>query len=306
LDLIGNLDFDIWIFMFNDQDIKTISLNSPSYPLQLKLIKSPPKLLYYIGRMKAEENCLAIVGSRICSAYGKENAFELAKAAARNDLTVVSGLATGIDACAHQAAVQLGKRTIAVLGGGLDHQSFYPKQNLELAKKIVETNGAIISEYPVGTKPANYTFPQRNRIVAGLSLGVLIVEAKIRSGALLTAGWAKQQNKKIFAVPGPIRAPNSQGCNMLIKNNARLTENIDDVLNGLGLEAPKGNKTLFSKSDNPNESSILKVLENESLDIEKIIERTKIDASTTARTISLMELKGMITDLGGNNYGINR
>ncbi len=292
--------------MFSDQDIKTISLSDCNYPAQLKLIKSPPKLLYYIGRMVAEENCLAVVGSRICSAYGKENTLELAKAAAQNNLTVVSGLATGIDAFAHQAAVQAEKRTIAVLGGGLDYQSFYPKQNLELAKKIVETGGAIISEYPLGTKPANYTFPQRNRIVAGLSLGVLVIEAKIKSGALLTANWAKQQNKKIFAVPGSIRAANSQGCNLLIKNGAQLTENINDVLNGLGLEIPKGNKSLFLKSGNPNESLILKILEEENLNIEKIIEKTKLDASTIARTISLMEMKGMITDLGGNSYGISR
>lgn len=292
--------------MFSDQNIKTISLDSPDYPLQLKLIKSPPKLLYCIGRMEAKENCLAIVGSRICSPYGKENALMLAKKAAENNLTIVSGLATGIDYFAHYAAVCSKKRTIAVLGGGLDYQSFYPKQNLSLAKKIIENNGAIISEYPPKTKPANYTFPQRNRIISGLSLGVLVIEAKLKSGALLTAKWAQRQNKKIFAVPGPIFSANSQGCHMLIKNRAILTENIGDVLNGLGIEFAADNKKIFLKGGSPSESLILKALEENSLHIEKIIEKTKIDAATAARTISLMELKGMITDLGGNNYGINR
>ncbi|MFA5742906.1 MAG: DNA-processing protein DprA [Candidatus Paceibacterota bacterium] len=292
--------------MFSDQDIKTVALDSPDYPLQLKQIKSPPKLLYYIGRMVAEENCLAVVGSRICSAYGKENTLELAKAAAQNNLTVVSGLATGIDAFAHQAAVQIEKRTIAVLGGGLDHQSFYPKQNLELAKKIIETNGAIISEYPPCTKPANYTFPQRNRIISGLALGVLVVEAKIKSGALLTAAWAKKQNKKVFAIPGPIHSANSQGCNLLIKNGAQLTENINDVLKGLGFAGQGTLLRQFLISGSPNESLILKALEEKSLNIEKIIEATKLDAATVAQALVSMELEGKISDLGGNNYGINR
>jgi len=292
--------------MFSDQDIKTISLDDPGYPLLLKQIKSPPKLLYYIGRMAAEENCLAIVGSRIASAYGKETALEIAKGASENGLVVVSGLAFGIDYFAHQAAVDAGKRTIAVLGGGLDRQSFYPKQNLGLAEKIIENGGALISEYPPGTKPANYTFPQRNRIISGLALGVLLVEAKIKSGALLTAAWAKKQNKKVFAIPGPIHSANSQGCNLLIKNGAQLTENINDVLKGLGLAGQGILPKLFSSSNSPSESLVSKALEEKSLNIEKIIEITKLDASTVAQTLVSMELKGTIIDLGGNNYGIRR
>jgi len=292
--------------MFSDQDIKTIDLGSPNYPLQLKQIKNPPKLLYYLGSMKAEENCLAIVGSRIASAYGKESVLEIAKGASENGLTVVSGLALGIDSFAHQAAVNANKRTIAVLGGGLDRQSFYPKQNIGLAEKILENGGALVSEYAPGTEPANYTFPQRNRIISGLALGVLVVEAKIKSGALLTAAWARKQNKKVFAVPGPIHSANSQGCNLLIKNGAQLTENINDVLNGLGLAGQRILPKLFLNSGNPNESLILKTLEEKSLNIEKIIEITKLDAATIAQTLVSMELKGTIADLGGNNYGINR
>jgi len=287
-------------------DIKTVALDSCSYPSRLRLIKNPPKLLYYAGEMVAEENCLAIVGSRICSPYGKETALEMAKKAAQSSLTVVSGLAAGIDSMAHQAAVQAEKRTIAVLGGGLDFQSFYPKQNLRLAGQIIENGGVLISEYPPKTKPANYTFPQRNRIISGLSLGVLVIEARIKSGALITADYAKKQNKKIFAVPGPIQSSSSRGCNLLIKKGARLTETIQDVLNELGLDCSEKPESSFLKSDDPKELLILKLLEEGSLNIEKIIEKTKINAAEAAGIISSMELKGIITDLGGNNYGINR
>ncbi|MFA5746723.1 MAG: DNA-processing protein DprA [Candidatus Paceibacterota bacterium] len=292
--------------MFSDQDIKTISIDDPGYPLRLKQIKNPPKVLYYIGRMIPEENCLAIVGARICSAYGAETAGEMAKGASQNGLTVVSGLAAGIDSAAHQAAVQLEKRTIAVLGGGLDRNSFYPKQNLALAQKILETGGALLSEYPAGTKPANYTFPQRNRIISGISMGTLVIEAKVRSGALLTAVWAGKQNRKVFAIPGPIHSANSQGCNALIKNGAQLTENINDVLRGLGLSRQMTLLERLPSCENRDESLILKTLEEKSLNIEKIIETTGLDAATAAQTLISMELKGMINDLGGNNYGINR
>ena len=287
-------------------DIKTVALDSCSYPSRLRLIKNPPKLLYYAGEMVAEENCLAIVGSRICSPYGKETALEMAKKAAQSSLTVVSGLAAGIDSMAHQAAVQAKKRTIAVLGGGLDFQSFYPKQNLRLAGQIIENGGVLISEYPPKTKPANYTFPQRNRIISGLSLGILVIEARIKSGALITADYAKKQNKKIFAVPGPIQSSSSRGCNLLIKKGARLTETIQDVLNELGLDCSEKPESSFLKSDDPKELLILKLLEEGSLNIEKIIGKTKINAAEAAGIISSMELKGIITDLGGNNYGINR
>ena len=287
-------------------DIKTVALDSCNYPSRLRLIKNPPKLLYYAGEMVAEENCLAIVGSRICSPYGKETALEMAKKAAQSSLTVVSGLAAGIDSMAHQAAVQAKKRTIAVLGGGLDFQSFYPKQNLRLAGQIIENGGVLISEYPPKTKPANYTFPQRNRIISGLSLGVLVIEARIKSGALITADYAKKQNKKIFAVPGPIQSSSSRGCNLLIKKGARLTETIQDVLNELGLDCSEKPESSFLKSDDPKELLILKLLEEGSLNIEKIIGKTKINAAEAAGIISSMELKGIITDLGGNNYGINR
>ncbi|MFA6336900.1 MAG: DNA-processing protein DprA [Candidatus Paceibacterota bacterium] len=287
-------------------DIKTVALDSCNYPSRLRLIKNPPKLLYYAGEMVAEENCLAIVGSRICSPYGKETALEMAKKAAQSSLTVVSGLAAGIDSMAHQAAVQAEKRTIAVLGGGLDFQSFYPKQNLRLAGQIIENGGVLISEYPPKTKPANYTFPQRNRIISGLSLGILVIEARIKSGALITADYAKKQNKKIFAVPGPIQSSSSRGCNLLIKKGARLTETIQDVLNELGLDCSEKPESSFLKSDDPKELLILKLLEEGSLNIEKIIGKTKINAAEAAGIISSMELKGIITDLGGNNYGINR
>ncbi|MFA5249017.1 MAG: DNA-processing protein DprA [Candidatus Paceibacterota bacterium] len=288
-----------------DQEIKTAGPEDPEYPLALKKIKNPPKTLYYLGRMLAEEDCLAVVGSRFASPYGKAAALELAKGAVQNGLTIVSGLAVGIDSCAHKAAVQLGRRTIAVLGGGLDIGSFYPRENIRLAQEILDSGGALISEYPPGTKPARYTFPQRNRVIAGLVLGVLVVEAKLRSGALLTADWAKKYNKKIFAVPGPIHNANSQGCNRLIKNGAMLAEDHNDILKGLHMSSASLRQQALPIQD-PNEQAILKVLEQENFNIEKIIEMAKIDAATAARTIILLEMKGAIIDLGGGVYGLAR
>lgn len=216
--------------------IKTISIKDKNYPKLLKEIKDPPEVLYYEGELKSEENCFAVVGTRMSSSYGKQVALEIAGDLAEAGLTIVSGLALGIDSFSHLATLERGKRTIAVLGTGLDERSIYPQENLKLARKILKTGGALISEYPPGTHGSASTFPQRNRIISGLSLGVLIIEAKQKSGSLITANWTKKQGRKIFAVPGPIHSLNSKGCHYLIKHKvAKLVKNANDILKELNL-----------------------------------------------------------------------
>lgn len=221
------------------EEIKTVSINDALYPEFLKEIKYPPQILYYRGELPVKEICFAVVGTRTCSAYGKELALKIAGDLAEAGLTIVSGLAYGIDSFAHEAAIERGGKTIAVLGTGLDEKSIYPQPNLALAQRIIETGGALISEYPAGTPGSRVSFPKRNRIISGLCLGVLIVEAKERSGSLITARWARKQMKKVFAVPGQVHSPNSKGCHYLIKHGAKLVESAEDILKELNIGQPQ-------------------------------------------------------------------
>jgi DNA processing protein len=288
------------------EEIKTIVIKDKNYPKLLKEIKDAPETLYYLGEMKSEENCFAIVGTRMASSYGMQVALEMAGDLAEAGLTIVSGLAPGIDTFCHQAVVERKKRTIAVLGTGLDEKSIYPKSNLKLAKKILETGGCLISEYPPGTRGTQFTFPQRNRIISGLSLGVLVIEAKQKSGALITAEWAKKQGRKVFAIPGPIYSLNSRGPHYLIKTGAKLVENANDILKELNLPYSTPGVEYSIIGENEEENLILDVLKEGALDIDKIIERTKLSASKVASTIAILEIKGKVRNLGGNTYALWR
>jgi len=284
-------------------EIKKISIEDKNYPNLLKEISNPPRALYYRGELKNDENCFAIVGTRMCSHYGKEIALEIAGDLAESGLTIVSGLAPGIDTFCHEASVEIKKRTIAVLGTGLDEKSIYPKSNLKLTKKILETGGCLISEYPSGTRGTQFTFPQRNRIISGFSLGVLIIEAKTKSGSLITAEWAKKQGRKVFAIPGPIHSLNSKGPHFLIKNGAKLVENANDILQELNL--PLKSRGSIIGGENEEENLILNALQEESLHIDKIIEKTKLPASKVASLLAILEIKDKVKNLGGNIYAIS-
>lgn len=283
--------------------IKKIHIRDAAYPALLKNIPNAPEVLYVRGKLLAKEGCLAVVGTRLCSAYGKQAAMEIAGNLTQAGLTIVSGLAPGIDTAAHWAAVERGKRTIAVLGTGVDEKSLYPKENILLARKIVENGGAVISELPPGTPGSKITFPRRNRIISGLSLGVCVVEAKKKSGALITAEYARKQGRKIFAMPGPVHSLNSAGPHALIKKGALLVENAGDILRALGVHK-KRKRQKEARWENEEEKLILEALQGEPLDIEKIIEKTKLPASAIAGTLTLMELQGKIRNLGRNIYGI--
>ena len=287
-------------------EIKTISVKDKNYPKLLKEIKNPPEVLYYRGELNPDEKCFGVVGTRMFSSYGKQVVLEIAGDLAEAGLTIVSGLAPGIDTFAHTATVERRKRTIAVLGTGIDERSIYPQSNLNLARKILETGGCLISEYPPGTRGTNFTFPQRNRIISGLSLGVLVVEAKEKSGALITADWAKKQQRLVFAIPGPIHSLNSKGCHYLIKHEvAKLIENANDILKELNLPA---GRQVYQKGiigETLEENLILKALEEEALYVDKIIEKTRLPAATVASTLSILEIKGKVRNLGNNVYAIS-
>lgn len=223
--------------------IEEISINSNEYPERLRNIYDPPLNLYVLGNKEIlNKKGIAIVGSRDATLYGKKMAFKFAKELSEQGINIISGLAIGIDAYAHlgnlqaQGSNQTVGKTIAVLGSGIDN--IYPKENIEIARKIIQTGGCIISEYPCGTKPDKLHFPQRNRIISGLSNGVLVVEASEKSGALITTDFALDQGKEVFAIPGEITNKNSKGCNELIKDGARMVLSVQEIIE----EINKGGK----------------------------------------------------------------
>lgn len=285
-------------------DIKIVKIDEKEYPEELKKIKNPPPILYYRGVLpKPEEKCLAIVGTRRCSPYGQQVAQKISENLTENNVTIISGLAPGIDTFSHKAVVDKKGRTIAVLGTGLDEKSIYPQINLDLSKKIIDNGGCLISELPEGTKGSKFSFPKRNRIISGLSYAVLIIEAKEKSGSLITANYAKKQNKKILAIPGPIYSLNSYGPNMLIKNGAILITNINDILEELEIHQPEIISNLIIPEDN-EEKIIIEAIRNEPLNIDKIIEKTKLSASVVTTKLALMEISGKIKNLKADTYSL--
>lgn len=211
--------------------IEEISIKNNKYPNQLKNIYDPPAKLYVLGnRFILNQRNFAIVGSRKATQYGKKIAMQISKELAENGLNVVSGLAIGIDSYAHLGCLQVkdAGKTIAVLGSGLD--VIYPKENRKLAEQIINSGGCIISEYPIGSKIEKNNFPQRNRIISGLSEGILVVEASQKSGALITAEFGAEQGKEVFAVPGDINKEQSEGCNLLIKDGANVVTSSQDII----------------------------------------------------------------------------
>ncbi|MDP2930785.1 MAG: DNA-processing protein DprA, partial [bacterium] len=291
---------------YKEERIEQVLIKDSSYPSLLKKIFSPPPMLYFRGNFDClKENCFAIVGTRRYSDYGKEIAFSIAADLARAGLVIVSGMSPGIDTFAHLAALEQKQKTIAVLGTGLDEKSIYPKENLELSRRIIGTGGCLISEYPAGTHGSKMTFPNRNRIISGLSLGVLVVEAKYKSGALITANFALKQGKKLFAVPGSIHSLNSQGTNLLIKKGAFLAENANDILTKLGQKELKL-PSLFSCAETGDKEIdlIIMALKQGPIGVDEIIEKTKLDPKTVISCLTLLEISDKVRNLGNNVYSI--
>ncbi|MBU4375479.1 DNA-processing protein DprA [Patescibacteria group bacterium] len=288
----------------NKENIKIITVDDANYPKLLLEIYNPPQIIYYKGELESgNELSLAVVGSRKYTGYGKRAAEEITGDLAKNNLTIVSGLALGIDAIAHSAAVEARGKTIAVLGSGIDKESIYPSANRYLAEKIAESGGAIISEFPLGTQPLRYNFPQRNRIIAGISLGVLVVEAGEKSGALITANCALEQNRDVFAVPGSIYSETSKGPNKLIELGAKPVKNAADIMEALDLNQVSAyidNKKIIPES--AEEEKILSCLTREPEHINELVRKTELNTSIINSALAMMEMKGMVKNLGGMQY----
>lgn len=275
------------------------------YPKRLSEICDPPQVLYVRGSLlPPDELAIAIVGSRRCSVYGIRQAERFASQLARAGFTIISGLARGIDAAAHRAALNASGRTLAVLPGGLN--SIYPPEHQELASEIV-ANGALLSEMPLYQSVLPGLFPQRNRIISGLSLGVLLVEASARSGALYTARHAHEQNREVFAVPGPVDSLASAGCNQLIRDGALLVRHADDILEVLGpLPTPVNlspAQTVHSPREltlNPIESQVLSHISPQPTPIDEILRQLPAESSQVLATLTVLEVRRLIRRLPGN------
>jgi len=281
--------------------VKAITINNASYPAMLKEIYDPPPLLYVRGGFAPQDEwSLSIVGTRYPTYYGREVTRQIAGELAANRITVVSGLAKGIDSIAHRAALDAGGRTIAVLGCGLD--IVYPSQHAKLALEIIE-RGALVSEHPLGTPPRKENFPLRNRIMSGLSLGVLIVEGKKESGARITVERALEQNREVFAVPGSVLSPTSQLPNQLIQEGAKLVRNAEDIMEELNLTmAVQHAEAKAAIPATEIESIILQYLNSEPTHIDEVSRQCALPIATISSTLALMELKGMVRQVGGMSY----
>jgi DNA processing protein len=275
-----------------------------AYPPSLKEIHDPPLALYVKGTLEPKDrHAIALVGSRRCTHYGRMMADRLGYELGRVGYTVISGLARGIDTAAHQGALKSGGRTLAVLGGALDR--LYPAENRDLARAITK-QGAVMAEYPLGREPDRTTFPYRNRVVSGMCMGVVVVEAPPRSGSLITAEMAMEQGRSVFAVPGRVDTSQSRGCHQLIKNGARLVENVDDILEEFEALIPKEQaeraRAVSRRPDvklSAEEAQIVQALGGGPLDVDALSHRAALDmAALNARLLGL-EMKRVVRMLPG-------
>lgn len=292
-----------------DHGISLVTLDSDDYPAALREIHDPPFLLYVKGTIVPNDRlALGVVGSRRTTHYGKDQTKKLSFQMARAGFTIISGLARGIDTAAHEAALAAKGRTIAVLGSGVGN--IYPPENQALADAIAK-NGAVISEFPVLYVPDRQSFPLRNRIVSGMSCGLLVVEAPARSGALITANQAMEQGRTVFAVPGPIDRPTSEGCNRLIRDGATLICNAADMIEeldaGLGmlpldLESSTSNENPRAHSLSDSEQKILNAMEAGEFTIDQLAEQTDLPAKVVAVDLMKLEMKALVKQLPGKFF----
>lgn len=285
--------------------IKTIKSEHKNYPALLSEIYHPPELLYYRGSLEgAEHYILSVVGTRKPSNYGLRITRDLVSAVASRGITIISGLAYGIDAQAHVAALEAGGKTWAVLASGLD--SVYPASHRNLAQKILEQGGCLISDYPPGTEPLKQHFPARNRIIAGLSLGTLIAEAPDKSGALITANFALEYNREVLAVPGEVYNPCAVGTNRLIKQGAKVVTEAADILEIFGLTDQSGTRPLKpSRPLTDNENVIVELLRAGPQTVDQIHEKCTLEISALNAALSQLELAEIIYQIEPQTYALN-
>jgi DNA processing protein len=297
----ASVDLEKYLAQVAAQGIHILTWEDDLYPPRLKEIDQPPPVLYVRGELTAEDFwAVAIVGTRRVTAYGRQVTEELASFLAANGVTVVSGLARGVDAIAHQSALKGGGRTLAVLGCGVDR--VYPPEHAQLAEKMM-SGGALISDYAPGTPPDASNFPPRNRIISGLSMATVVVEAGETSGALITAQFAADQGREVFAVPGNILAPQSKGTNRLIAQGARPMLSGRDLLDVLNLtRITQQRQVRKALPMDEIEARLLGVLTHEPLHVDEIRHQTGLPIERVSATLTMMELKGLVRQVGGMNF----
>ena len=288
------------------EEIDIITIFDNAYPKLLKEIYAPPPVIYYRGNalLFDSQNSLAVVGSRKISSYAQTVLPDLLDEVIRQNLTIVSGLAYGVDSLAHRLTLENKGQTIAVIGSGLAWDYIYPAGNQNLAQNILKNNGLIVSEFSPFFPAMPCNFPRRNRIISGLAQATLIIEASIKSGALITAKYALEQGREVMAVPGPINSANSQGTNMLIQNGAKPVTSASDILESFGLTVRKEKmfNNFSSNEASTDELIILKILKGSTLHIDKIIEACTLEISLINSLLMQMELKSWVKNVGGQQY----
>lgn len=284
-----------------DQDIQVITWEDKTYPRRLREIDQPPPVLYVRGELILEDEwAVAVVGTRRVTAYGRQVAEQVASTLAQSGVTVVSGLAHGVDAIAHQAAIDVGGRTLAVLGCGIDR--IYPPDHRRLAERLL-AHGALLSDYALGTPPEAVNFPPRNRIISGLSMAVVVIEAGDRSGALITAQFAANQGREVFAVPGNINAPQSAGANRLIQQGAHPLLDIRDLLDSLDLDLVTEQKNARKALPaDMLEAKLLTLLGQQPMHVDELRNQAEIPIEKITAALTIMELKGLVRQVGGMQY----
>ena len=298
----SKLDPDTEMARLERQGVTALTWEDSEYPRRLKEIYDLPPVLYVKGTLlPEEERSVAVVGTRRATAYGREAASQLTADLARSGVTIASGLARGIDAIAHRAALEAGGRTIAVLGSGLD--VMYPPEHAPLAAQVME-HGALVTEHPQGVRPEAKNFPRRNRIMSGMTLGTLVIEAPEGSGAIWTVRHALEQNREVFCVPGSIFSPNSRATNLLIQQGAKLVMDFKDVLEelnlaGIGEQLPLA--ALFAPADD-TEATLLGHHTYDPVHIDEVGRLSGLPISTVSGTLTIMELKGLVKQVGAMSY----
>jgi len=301
IDIRNRVSLDVLEQEINSQGIKVLTWDDPEYPDRLRQITQSPFVLYIKGEIDTDDIwSVAIIGTRRYSAYGQQVAENLSHTLAHNGITIISGLARGIDGIAHKAALAAGGRTIAVLGSGLD--KLYPPEHRDLAN-LISKQGALISDYPLGTPPDGSNFPPRNRIISGLSKCIIVIEAGEKSGALITATYAAEQGKEVFSVPGKITSPMSRGTNLLIKQGAHPLLDPQDVLDMLNMTLVAEQRVIRKGlPEDPKEAVLYQTVGDEPLHVDEISSLVNMPIEEVTSTLALMELKGMVRKTFGMKY----
>lgn len=300
-----------YVKKLDELNIHVLTTLDPRYPKLLSMIPDAPFLLYVLGKNTGKPidmtRTIAVVGTRKITRYGEEVTKRLVEGLVAYGFTIVSGLAYGVDAVAHQTAIDAGGKTVAVLGCGIDIVA--PPSNARLYRDIAGGAGAIVSEMPLGLRPNKGLFPARNRIISGLSLGVVVTEGADDSGALITARNAGEQGREVFAVPGPITSPYSRGPAQLIKKGAKLVETVEDIIEELGIDSTRKKSRLagdppMRRGETKEEQKILDLLADRQMQIDELVRAANLTIAVVGATLSVLEMKGMIKDYGRKEYGL--